>query len=157
MRKEIKDLYEIADSLINKNKKIVEKNFAAIKEYQEVFELIVTQQESLCGVITPEENSRIVIRVFSEPKCGFLTLSIRAFEERKLVDEIQYTFETEVYTTLNNLLEDSESATKTAEISRIVRNFLIEPKGFLEITLRDLIDRDLKNKEKNKEKKKGVN
>lgn len=153
MRKEIKDLYEIADSLINKNKKIVEKNFAAIKEYQDVFELILTQQESLSGVITTGENSRIMIRIFSEPNCGFLTLNIRVFEERKVVEEIQYTFETELYTTLNNLLEDSESATKTAEISRIVRNFLLEPKGFLEITLRDLIDRDLKNKEK----KKGVN
>lgn len=147
MRKEIKDLYEIADSLINKNRVVVEKNFAVIKEYQDVFELILTQQESLDGVITTGKNSRIIVRIFSEPKCGFLTLSIRAFEERKLVEDIEYTFETEVYSTQNNLLEDSESATKTVEIIRQVRNFLIEPKGFLEITLKDLI---------NKEKKKGV-
>lgn len=147
MRKEIKDLYEIADSLINKNRVVVEKNFAVIKEYQDVFELILTQQESLDGVITTGKNSRIIVRIFSEPKCGFLTLSIRVFEERKLVEDIEYTFETEVYSTQNNLLEDSESATKTVEIIRQVRNFLIEPKGFLEITLKDLI---------NKEKKKGV-
>lgn len=147
MRKDIKDLYEIADSLINKNRVVVEKDFSAIKEYQDAFELILTQQESLSGAITTGENSRIIVRIFSEPKCGFLTLSIRAFEERKLVEDIEYTFETEVYSTQNNLLEDSESATKTVEIIRQVRNFLIEPKGFLEITLKDLI---------NKEKKKGV-
>lgn len=148
MRKEIKDLYEIADSLINKNRVVVEKNFAVIKEYQDVFELILKQQESLDGVITTGENSRILVKIFSEPKCGFLTLSIKAFEERKLVEDIEYIFETEIYTTQNNLLEDSESATKTVEIVRTVRNFLIEPNGFLEITLRDLIK---------KEKKKGVN
>lgn len=148
MRKEIKDLYEIADSLINKNRVVVEKNFAVIKEYQDVFELILKQQESLDGVITTGENSRILVKIFSEPKCGFLTLSIKAFEERKLVEDIEYIFETEIYTTQNNLLEDSESATKTVEIVRTVRNFLIEPNGFLEITLRDLIKKEKKERGK---------
>lgn len=153
MRKEIKDLYEIADSLINKNRVVVEKNFAAIKEYQDAFELILTQQESLFGVITLGENSKILVRIFSEPKCGFLTLNIRAFEERILVEEINYTFETEEYSTQNNLLENSESATQIVEIIRKVRDFLVEQNSFLEITLRDLINRDLTNKEK----KKGAN
>lgn len=148
MRKEIKDLYEIADSLINKNRVFVEKNLAVIKEYQDVFELILTQQESLFGVITIEENSKILVTIFSEPKCGFLTLNIRAYEERILVEEINYTFETEEYSTQNNLLENSESATQIVEIIRKVREFLVEQNSFLEIKLIDLI---------NKEKKKGVN
>lgn len=148
MRKEIKDLYEIADSLINKNRVVVEKNFAAIKEYQDAFELILTQQESLFGVITLCENSKILVRIFSEPKCGFLTLNIRAYEERILVEEINYTFETEEYSTQNNLLENSESATQIVEIIRKVREFLVEQNSFLEIKLIDLI---------NKEKKKGAN
>lgn len=160
MRKEIRDLYERADSLINKDRVVVEKNFAKIKEYQDAFELILTQQESLSGVITTGKNSRIMIRIFSEPNCGFLTLSIRAFEERILVEEINYTFETEAYSTQNNLLEHSESATKTAEIVRTVRQFLLEPKGFLEIKLSDLVN-DLINKEnkkyRNTETQKGVN
>lgn len=147
MRKEIKDLYEIADSLINKNRVVVEKNFAAIKEYQDAFELILTQQESLFGVITLGENSKILVRIFSEPKCGFLTLNIRAFEERILVEEINYTFETEEYSTQNNLLENSESATQIVEIIRKVRDFLVEQNSFLEIKLIDLI-----NKEKKKER-----
>lgn len=149
MRKEIKDLYEIADSLINKNRVVVEKNFAVIKEYQDAFELILTQQESLFGVITLGENSKILVRIFSEPKCGFLTLNIRAYEERILVEEINYTFETEEYSTQNNLLENSESATQIVEIIRKVRDFLVEQNSFLEIKLIDLI-----NKEK---RKKGVN
>lgn len=148
MRKEIKDLYEIADSLINKNRVVVEKNLAVIKEYQDVFELILTQQESLFGVITIGENSKILVKIFSEPKCGFLTLNIRAYEERTLVEEINYTFETEEYSTQNNLLENSESATQIVEIIRKVREFLVEQNSFLEIKLIDLI---------NKEKKKGVN
>lgn len=149
MRKEIKDLYEIADSLINKNRVVVEKNLAVIKEYQDAFELILTQQESLFGVITIGENSKILVKIFSEPKCGFLTLNIRAYEERILVEEINYTFETEEYSTQNNLLENSESATQIVEIIRKVREFLVEQNSFLEIKLIDLI-----NKEKRKEQTK---